>query len=267
MNKVNTGSGAVPIIEPPIFSNWGDLWFPKIANKLVPFFTNINWIRPNHITLTSFFMYLLGSLLLFIPLQYNLLFSAILLPLSYVLDCLDGQLARATQRGSQLGDYLEKVLDVFKIFIITLSLAIASYLKTNDIFYIFLGFTACFFFNFRYYIKLETMFSSINKDKDYLIKSRELRWKLYDIYGKKYKKASQTLMGKLYIFFHKNRAIVFVDEAEFVIFTSVVSILNKIEIALWVFAISQILISCLRFFERGAQLNSNSKNLLLPMRK
>lgn len=255
------------IIEPPFFSNWADQVFPKLANKLIPFVSQKKWITPNHVTFASFFLYLFGSLLLFISLPYHLLLSAIFLPVSYILDCLDGQLARTTQRGSQVGDYFDKTLDVLKIFIITMSLSIASYLKTNEIIYIFLGFFACFFFNFRYYIKLETMFSAVNKDKDYLTKSRNIRLDLYKQYEEKYRKAAKTLKGELFVFFHKNRAIVFVDEAEFVVFTSISALFNKAEIALWIFAISQFIISIWRFYERGRQLQINSKNLLLPMRK
>lgn len=255
------------LIEPPFFSNWADLVFPKLANKLLPFVAQIKWITPNYVTFASFFLYSIGSLLLFIPLSHHLLLSAIFLPVSYILDCLDGQLARATQRGSQLGDYFDKTLDVLKIFIITMSLAIASFLKTNEIIYIFLGFFACFFFNFRYYIKLETMFSAVNRDKDYLTKSRNIRLDLYKQYEEKYRKASTTLKGKLFVFFHKNRAIVFVDEAEFVVFTSISALFNKVEIALWIFAISQFIISVWRFYERGRQLQTNSSRLLLPMRK
>ena len=41
-----------------------------------------------------------------------------------------------------------------------------------------------------------------------------------------------------------------VDEAEFVIFTSIGAIFNQIELVLWILAVSQILIAFWRLFER-----------------
>ena len=54
------------IIEPPYFSNWADLFMPKIANMILPFASEFKWITPNIVTLFSFFLYVLGlfSLLL-----------------------------------------------------------------------------------------------------------------------------------------------------------------------------------------------------------
>lgn len=258
---------SVKIIEPPFFSNWADLFFPKIANKFIPVALQIHWLTPNHVTLLSFILYTFASLLLFIPLPYNLYLSVFLFPFAYILDCLDGQLARVKHLTSPLGDYLDKTLDVLKVYILTLSLAFAQFLKTEDAFYFVLGFTACFGFNFRYYIKLETMFSSISRDKDYLDKCRSFRYEQYEKIGAEYKELSKTLLGKLKVFWYRNRILFFIDEAEFVVITSLAAIFNRLDIALWIFAIGHLGIALFRLFERGYQLNTNSKDLLRPMRK
>lgn len=255
------------IIEPPYFSNWADQFMPKIANTLVPFAAQIPWLTPNHLTLLSFVLHVLGSILIFVSIPYHLIFTAILLPLGYILDCMDGQLARTKNMPSPLGDYLDKTLDVLKVFILTASLSYATYMKTDDILYIFLGFTACFGFCFRYYIKLETIFSTINRDKDYLQKSREQRFELYEKLGREYKELSKTFLGKLKALWYKNRILFFIDEAEFILITSITVLLNRIEIALWIFAILHFGIAIFRLFERGYQVNTFSKNLYLPMRK
>ena len=44
------------VIEPPYYSNWADLFFPSIANKLLPFVSRFKWITPNIVTLV-FFIY------------------------------------------------------------------------------------------------------------------------------------------------------------------------------------------------------------------
>lgn len=263
----NNSTPTQKIIEPSYFSNWADLFFPKIANKTIPFLAKIPGITPNIVTIVSFLLYTAGCLVIFTNLDFKLYITAIFLPIAYILDCADGQLARTMHKSSLIGDYLDKVLDVFKIFIVTLSLGLYIYLQTGNILYIILGFTACFFFNFRYYIKLETMFSQINNNPDYLTDSRSLRHKLYEDFGARYKEWSKTLFGKIKVLFYKNRSIIFVDEAEFVVFTALGALFNRLDIVLWVFAISQLTIAIFRIFERAYLINNNPERLKQPLRK
>ncbi|MEO2054272.1 MAG: CDP-alcohol phosphatidyltransferase family protein [Nitrospira sp.] len=255
------------VIEPPYFSNWADLFFPKIANLILPFVSRFSWITPNFVTLFSFFLYALGCIFIFIDVPNHLFYTAILLPIAYIGDCLDGQLARTKGLSSDIGNYLDKVVDVLKIYIITICLSYNAYLASNDVTYVFLGFTACFFFNFRYYLKLETIFSQFNKDAQYLVKARERRQVLYRAKEREYQQLSESFMGKVKLFWLKNRSIFWVDEAEFVVFTSIGAIFNKIEEVLWILAMSQGLIAFWRLFERGYQTHKAKEMLLDPMRK
>lgn len=257
----------VNVMEPPYFSNWADLFMPKIANRLLPIISQVDWITPNIVTLTSFILLALGSILLFLNLPFHHLIAAVLLPISYILDCLDGQLARTKEASSPLGDFLDKTLDVLKIYIITISLSYAVYQQTHVVASIFLGFTACFFFNFRYYIKLETMFSAINRDKNYLTKSRELRQELYEKRDLFYKELSTSFNGKLKIFWYKHRSIFAIDEAEFILLTAIGALFQRLEITLYILAISQPIITFWRFYERSKQTATLSERLYFPMRK
>lgn len=263
MNK----KGQQMIVEPPFFSNWADLFMPKIANFILPFIARTHWITPNFITLFSFSLYVLGCVMIFIDIPYHYFLTAILLPIAYIGDCLDGQLARAKNLSSQLGNYLDKVVDVLKIYIVTLSLGYGAYLNTENVLYVFLGFTACFFFNYRYYIKLETIFSQCNLDPTYLSKCKLRRQELYQEKEHTYSKLTNSFMEKMELFWLKNRTIFFVDEAEFVVFTALGALFGQLEIALWVLATSQVCIAFWRVFERGYQVHTKSKKLLDPMRK
>lgn len=256
------------VVEPPYFSNWVDLIIPQVANKILPLTKIFPGITPNHITWFSFAIYILASILLFLPLHNHLLYSAILFPIAYIGDCLDGQLARTKKLGSALGNYFDKVLDVLKIYALTISLAFAVYLQTGNVLYVFLGFTACFFFNLRYYIKHETMYSAFEKDHSYLEKARNKRYELYDKIGADYKKNWKSgLIGKLKVIGHLNRSIIFVDEGEFVFFTAIAALFNRLDLVLLIFTVSQILIGFWRFIERGYQTMKGSNRLLYPMRK
>ncbi len=255
------------VVEPPFFSNWADLFMPKIANAVLPLALKVRWLTPNVITLVSFVLYVLGCLMIFVDIPGHAFYAALLLPLAYVGDCLDGQVARARNLSSPLGNYFDKVVDVLKIYVLSMSLAYGAYTNTHDIIYVFLGFSACFFFNFRYYIKLETILSQCTRDPGYLAACRTRRQELYQKKEEDYKRYATSFIGRIKIFWLKNRAIFWVDEAEFVIFTSVAVLLSEIETVLWIFGLSQALIALWRLLERGYQTHTMSDKLLDPMRK
>lgn len=265
--KPETSPRSNRIVKTVYFGNWGDIWGYPLAQKLVPFTMPFGFITPNFISITGFLLFTLGSLLLFIEFPYHLLISAIFLPLGFLLDDLDGQVARAKKLGSELGNYLDKVLDVLKIFILNASLSYAVYLQTNNILSIYLGFIACFFFMYRYYIKLETVLRQAQLDNKYLEKSSEIMDKVEENIFESHKKLWSQPLGKLQVLWEVNRTIFFVDEAEFAVFTAVGALFNRLDIALWTLAISQVLLCVWRLIERGHQTVTKSERLYYFMRK
>jgi hypothetical protein len=255
------------VIKSTYYSNWADLFGYPLAYKLLPLVARIDFFTPNIITIISFFLYTLGSILLFLSFPYHLYFAAFLIIAGYIGDDLDGQLARYKNLSSNIGDFLDKVLDVLKIYIITISISIAVYINTNEVLYLILGFTACFFFNFRYYIKLETMFGRINNDPQYLLKSAQKRKDLESAIEKEYARSPKTIWETIKVLWHKNRIIFWVDEAEFAVFTAVGALFGKLDLVLWILAISQVIIVSWRFYERISQIKTSSPRLLWPMRK
>lgn len=219
------------------------------------------------VTLFSFGLFTFGSISLFLNYPYHLIFGALGIFFGYIGDDIDGQLARATGKSSNIGDFLDKVLDIFKIFIINASLSYAVYLQTDNIISIYLGFISAFFFMIRYYIKLETMFSRISKDDEYLRKSSakqdEKEKELFEYLGE----MKKTPLGKIKAVLIRNRTLLWFDEAEFAVFIAIFAILNRLDLALYLFAGAQIIIAFWRFYERGTQINRNSDKLLWPLRK
>ncbi len=220
---------------------------------------------PNHVTILSFILYAVGVGLAAATAS-PVYIAAILLPLSYILDCLDGQLARFTGRTSEVGDYLDKTLDVFKIFIINLGMGIAAFRFTDKNYFIILGFISCFGFLFRYYIKLETMFGAVNKDKDYLSKSRSRRHALYAELNEK-KLQPKSFTEKLRWLWVRHHAVFALDEAEHVTFGAIAILFGRPDIWCWVFAVGQLTIACTRLFERGWQITKAPESLTYPLRK
>lgn len=254
------------VVKSAYYGNWTDNIGYKISYFLLPFAVKIPFLTPNIVTISSFFTYAIGSLMLILPYPLKAL-GGILIFAGYIGDDLDGQLARETGKGSELGNYLDKVLDVIKIFIISSSLSYAVYLQTHNLLHIFLGFIACAFFYMRYYIKLETVLRQEELDSAYLDKSSEKMKEVEENMLKRHKELSKTLAGKIQAFLDTNRTIIFIDEAEFASFTAFFAVINKLEIALWVIAIAQVIIFCARFWERGYQLVHKSERLYYFMRK
>lgn len=254
------------IVKPLYTSNWGDLIGYPLAKLLLPAVAKTG-ISPNGVTLVSFALFTIGSLSLFISYPYHLIWAAGLIFFGYVGDDIDGQLARYTGKSSVIGGYLDMVLDVLKIFIITTSLGYAVYLQTGEPLYLLLGSAACFFFNFRYYVKLETMFTEINRDHEYLAKSAVRRTEFLASIDQKIESWKGTYLGWIKIFWTRNKLIFAVDEAEFAIFVAIGALTNQLAVALVVITVAQVCIGFLRFYQRGSALVYNRDSLLNPMRK
>jgi phosphatidylglycerophosphate synthase len=253
------------VLSPSYFSNWGDLWYPKLANRLLKTASGIDPLTPNMVTLTSFFLYSSAALLIVVGGNWSIL-AAVILPVSYVLDCLDGQLARYTGKSSVIGDYLDKTLDVFKIGIINAAMAIAAYKLTGETYYFMLGFLSCFGFMFRYFIKLETMFIAISRDPDYLEKS-SLRRRELCVELAAQQAAVVTFKQRAAWLWFRHRAVFALDEAEHVTFGALAALACRPDLWCWVFGIGQMTIALVRLVERGMQIVSKPESLTYPMRK
>lgn len=82
-------------------------------------------ITPNQVTFLSTFVMALGmGALMTIEGQWGLYLGLIGLELSYVFDCVDGQLARVTGRTSEVGASLDFMMDELKAYLLIAAIAI-----------------------------------------------------------------------------------------------------------------------------------------------
>ncbi len=264
MNTIVIPKGVVKSLY---ISNWGDIIGYPAARAILPLVVRIPFLTPNVISVLAFIIYLAGSFSIFISYPYHYLAAAVMLPIGFILDDLDGQVARTRQLASPIGNYLDKVLDVFKIYILTASLGFEAYLRTDDIMYIFLAFTACFFFNYRYYIKLETVLSQADKDEKYLEKSSAKQRELVKEYEARDQVLAKSFSGWFKLMWIKHRMIFFVDEAEFALITSIGLLFGKIEWVIWILMLGQVINAAIRVVQRGYQTQYDTDTLILPVRK
>jgi hypothetical protein len=108
---------------------WASIFSGPVANYLLRYIADINWITPNHVTLFALFLGVLASVCFVVASPLFMILGALLVQLSFIVDCVDGQLARYRQQFSVLGAWLDRIADRVKDFLYFFSLALGFFLK------------------------------------------------------------------------------------------------------------------------------------------
>ena len=131
------------------------------ANLLLFFIADIKSITPNIVTTSSLLLCFIAAFLISKGTMTCLIVGSVLVQLVFVLDCLDGQLARYRKQSSNFGAWYDRVTDRVKDFLIYFSIAYGHYAIYQDWKIWPLGMTSLFFiYLLDYYVnqdvKLET---------------------------------------------------------------------------------------------------------------
>jgi len=105
---------------------WSRVFATPIANLVLLGVADWTFITPNRLTILSFILTILTAALIFSGSPDNLFVAGIILQLAYIVDCMDGQLARYQQTASKIGSFLDKLSDHLKFPIVLLGLTIAA---------------------------------------------------------------------------------------------------------------------------------------------
>jgi Family of unknown function (DUF5941)/CDP-alcohol phosphatidyltransferase len=89
-------------------------------------------LTPNQVTLVSFLLGVVAAAVFAAGTRAALVAGAVLLQVSFTVDCVDGQLARYTRTFSQLGAWLDSVFDRSKEYLIFAGLAYGSARARGD---------------------------------------------------------------------------------------------------------------------------------------
>jgi hypothetical protein len=82
-------------------------------------------VTPNQVTLATLVVFVAGAAMLAVcPARGALVGAVAILELSYVLDCVDGQLARMKGTSSPVGAHLDFLMDEIKAFVLVAAVAI-----------------------------------------------------------------------------------------------------------------------------------------------
>jgi phosphatidylglycerophosphate synthase len=130
---------------------WWTVWLvDPLASRLVRLVAPYRWITPNRLTVAAFLLGLAAAGC-FAQQQYRWLAAgAVLFHLSFVIDCMDGKVARLTGTGSVFGAWLDYVFDRLRVLVCTIALMGGQFAHTGDLRYLWAGGAVIFLDMFRY---------------------------------------------------------------------------------------------------------------------
>jgi phosphatidylglycerophosphate synthase len=130
---------------------WWTVWFvDPVASRLTLPVANHTGITPNQISFVSFLCGL-GTAAAFAQGTHAMLaLGALLYHVSFVLDCMDGKIARLKGTGSAFGMWLDFSFDQYKFWICAAGLAYGQYARTGEVRFIWLALFLAFFDMLRY---------------------------------------------------------------------------------------------------------------------
>ena len=130
---------------------WWTVWLvDPVASRLVWLVAPYRWITPNRLTVSAFLLGIAAAACFWQQTWGWLIAGALLFHLSFVIDCMDGKIARLNGTGSVFGAWLDYVFDRLRVLVCTVALMGGQYARTGDFIYVWLGGLVIFLDMFRY---------------------------------------------------------------------------------------------------------------------
>lgn len=118
---------------------WTVLLVDPVAGPLVRLVAPYRWITPSLLTVGSFVFGAAASACFLAPRYGWVYVGALLFHVAFVLDCMDGKLARLRQTFSVMGSWLDFASDRLQFIMATFALMGGQYLRTHRPVYLFLA--------------------------------------------------------------------------------------------------------------------------------
>ncbi|MDT5028579.1 MAG: hypothetical protein QOE61_5005 [Micromonosporaceae bacterium] len=130
---------------------WTVLLVDPLAIHLVRLADRLRWVTPNRITLLAFVLGfgVAGCFLAADPVW--LVTGAVLYHVTFILDCVDGKLARWQKSGSVVGGWLDFTLDQIRLVMCAIALLGGQYLATGRGVFLLMAAVIVFLNMFRYF--------------------------------------------------------------------------------------------------------------------
>ena len=181
-------------------------------------------LTPNQITIFSGILGMIGAFFLMQHSRANLITAAVFIQLFTILDLVDGDIARIKGLHSHFGKWLDVFFDKLNDFLIILGLSIGVYLKTNEIYTLYLG---IILMGLVFFIQFSMLVNSIIYT--------ELKTNNYsNVNNSQYQKTkiikNMPFIGKVRKFIGMHLLL---EHSTFLFIISLFAVINRTELGLW----------------------------------
>lgn len=130
---------------------WWTVWLvDPLASRLVRLVAPWRWVTPNRLSLAAFVVGLGAAACFWQGDRTGLLAGALLFHLGFVLDCMDGKIARLNGTGSMFGTWLDYVFDRLRVVTCALAMFGGQWQRTGEVHFLWLATFVIFLDMFRY---------------------------------------------------------------------------------------------------------------------
>jgi phosphatidylglycerophosphate synthase len=154
---------------------WTVLLVDPVATPLVRLVAKRTRITPNQITWGALLLGLVAAGCFAMGDWRWLVIGAVVYHLSFILDCMDGKVARLTGQGSVFGAWLDYIFDRIRVMFCAVALMAGQYHRTGETLYIWLAAAVVFLDGLRYLNSLEIFKTRHTMRKQIKARLREAR--------------------------------------------------------------------------------------------
>ena len=129
---------------------WTVLLVDPIAGRLVRLVAPYRWITPDLLTILATIVGIGSAICFALGGRWWIVAGALLFHVSFIVDCMDGKIARLNGTGSIFGGWFDFMFDRLRVFICTLALFGGQYARTGQAVYLWLSTIVIFLDLFRY---------------------------------------------------------------------------------------------------------------------
>jgi len=129
---------------------WTVLLVDPIAGRLVRLVAPYRWITPDLLTIVATIVGIGSAICFALGGRWWIAAGALLFHVSFIVDCMDGKIARLNGTGSIFGGWFDFMFDRLRVFICTLALFGGQYARTGQAVYLWLSTIVIFLDLFRY---------------------------------------------------------------------------------------------------------------------
>lgn len=214
---------------------------------------DVSSITPNRITAASFVIAVIATICILFDGSGGFIAAAVLIHLSHILDCMDGQMARYRKVSSAIGSYYDRLTDQVQVTLWFGAAGFAAYAQSLSIVPVFLALIGIAFYGLRGYVKYVALEIETALDPEYPVTMAQLK-RREPVAGLGF-----GISANFKWFLKEQSKVLDFDEGVFIFMLSVALIFDQLIPMLWIFAASQVFWGTFKAWQRGVSIASSQK--------